>query len=239
MQRVLVTRPEPGASRTAARLKVLGFVPVVLPLTRIEPVPPADWPAPSKVGAVAIASANAVRHAPAGRLRGIAHLPTYAVGEKTGAAAREAGLAVADAGAGDAESLVQRIAAAMKGGTCVLILCGRVRRDGLEEGLLQAGFAVELVETYDTLPLSPSQTDIDAVLERAPVEAVLFYSAFAAAEFARLIARTSTAGPFDGARYFAISERVAERLPETVQNRVHIAREPTEEAVLSMLAEGM
>ena len=31
-KRVLVTRPEPGASQTARRLQELGFVPVKLPL---------------------------------------------------------------------------------------------------------------------------------------------------------------------------------------------------------------
>ena len=35
MKRVLVTRPEPGASRTAARLEADGFAPIVLPLTEI------------------------------------------------------------------------------------------------------------------------------------------------------------------------------------------------------------
>ena len=40
-QRVLVTRPEPGASRTATRLRAAGHVPVVLPLSEVRPAPPA------------------------------------------------------------------------------------------------------------------------------------------------------------------------------------------------------
>ncbi|TJX45058.1 MAG: uroporphyrinogen-III synthase, partial [Mesorhizobium sp.] len=33
MLRVLVTRPEPGASRTARKLEEMGFEPLLLPLT--------------------------------------------------------------------------------------------------------------------------------------------------------------------------------------------------------------
>jgi uroporphyrinogen-III synthase len=47
-RRILVTRSEPGASETAARLRAAGFEPIVEPLFAITPVdaelpcPPAD-----------------------------------------------------------------------------------------------------------------------------------------------------------------------------------------------------
>ncbi|RVD11473.1 uroporphyrinogen-III synthase, partial [Mesorhizobium sp. M7A.F.Ca.ET.027.02.1.1] len=41
MLRVLVTRPEPGASRTAHRLEEAGFQPVLLPLTETKALPAA------------------------------------------------------------------------------------------------------------------------------------------------------------------------------------------------------
>ncbi|WP_163265476.1 uroporphyrinogen-III synthase [Chelativorans alearense] len=238
MRCVLVTRPEPGASRTAARLKALGFAPVVLPLTKIEPLRPSAPPAAGQSNAVAISSANAVRHAPADLLRKIADLPTYAVGERTGAAAREAGLTVTDAGAGDAEKLVQRIAGGVEPGGRVLVLAGRVRRGTLERGLSEAGFAVEVVETYDTLPLPPSPGEIDAAFGSAPIDAVLFYSAAAAEAFGRLV-EPAAAGLSEGAVFIAISARVAERLPAASRGRVSIAAEPTEEAMFSLIEAGM
>ncbi|TIX52492.1 MAG: uroporphyrinogen-III synthase, partial [Mesorhizobium sp.] len=39
MVRVLVTRPEPGASRTAQRLLDQGFQPILLPLTETVALP--------------------------------------------------------------------------------------------------------------------------------------------------------------------------------------------------------
>src|SRR5580658_8920465 len=36
---VLITRPQPGASETAARVASLGFLPIIAPVIRIEPTP--------------------------------------------------------------------------------------------------------------------------------------------------------------------------------------------------------
>src|SRR5690606_28895296 len=153
----------------------------------------------SEAGAVAITSPNAVRHAEPDFLRRIANLPVFAVGEKTGSLARQAGLAVVDAGAGDARRLVQRITDQMPRGTGVLILCGRVRRSVLEDGLAQAGLRPLPVEIYDTLARVPSQGELDAILEGGLVDAALFYSANAAQEFARLLERLPRGEPFTDA----------------------------------------
>ena len=56
--RVLVTRPEPGASRTAARLSALGHEAVVVPLFAARRL---AWEMPEAFGAVAFTSANGVR----------------------------------------------------------------------------------------------------------------------------------------------------------------------------------
>ena len=62
--RVLVTRPEPGASRTAVKLRAMGFEPVLLPLSETKPLAIPRDPIPESAVAVAITSANAIRHAP-------------------------------------------------------------------------------------------------------------------------------------------------------------------------------
>lgn len=235
MRRILVTRPKPSAERTAAELGKRGFEPLVLPLTRTIAISPdthlLEW---NDFGAVAITSANAVRHAPSPFLAQIARLPVYAVGERTGEAARAGGLNVVDMEAGDAAALVRRIGAAITPGERILVLCGRVRRDTVERGLAQAGFGVSLVETYDTLSLSLSDRDVLQALGEKPVDAVLVYSSLAAEAFKQLSEREALVGLFRQAARFAISERVAQHLPETAS--VYIAKKPTEEAILSLLA---
>ncbi|TIW37543.1 MAG: uroporphyrinogen-III synthase, partial [Mesorhizobium sp.] len=87
MVRVLVTRPEPGASRTAQRLLDQGFQPILLPLTETVALPvDADGVANNAV-AVAVTSANAVRHAPKEIIAALAGLPCHAVGKRTAEAA--------------------------------------------------------------------------------------------------------------------------------------------------------
>ena len=84
--KLLILRPEPGASETAARAKAIGLEPVVAPLFEIIGVagPPVE---PGRFEAVLLTSANGARHAPAG----LTVLPCFAVGERTAAAARSAG----------------------------------------------------------------------------------------------------------------------------------------------------
>lgn len=107
MRRVLVLRPEPGASATVARALELGLDAVPIPLFEVDPV---EWdaPDPGKFDGLLLTSANAVRHGGAqlSKLRG---LPVYAVGEATAEAAREAGFDIAATGDGGIDRLLQSL----------------------------------------------------------------------------------------------------------------------------------
>lgn len=100
---LLVLRPEPGASATAARARALGLSPIVAPLFEIVPMA-WDTPDPARFEAIAMTSANAARHAGAA-LAQYAHLPLFAVGEATAEAARKAGFTCVTAGDADAAAL--------------------------------------------------------------------------------------------------------------------------------------
>src|SRR5450755_3888430 len=56
---VLITRPEPGASETAARVSAMGLTPIIAPFLEIRPVP-VRLPPPQSIAAVLFASGNAV-----------------------------------------------------------------------------------------------------------------------------------------------------------------------------------
>src|SRR5262245_13133093 len=100
--RVLVTRPEPGASRTARRLAEQGFEPVVLPLTEIRALPSDHFPDAANVDAVAVTSANAIRHAPRPLISTLAGKPVFAIGGETARAVKNAGFATVFEGRGNA-----------------------------------------------------------------------------------------------------------------------------------------
>lgn len=132
---VLVTRPQPEAARTAARLTALGHDVVLAPLLITAAV---DWELPEVLPeAVAFTSAAAVRLA-GPQLATLRHLPVFVVGAATAQAARDAGFAVpgqialaskhadpVNATPGTAAALLERIGGSGLGR--VLYLAGRDR----------------------------------------------------------------------------------------------------------------
>ncbi|MET3597002.1 MULTISPECIES: uroporphyrinogen-III synthase [Mesorhizobium] len=234
MVRVLVTRPEPGASRTARRLEAQGFQPIVLPLTETVALPVEASVFPAAV-AVAITSANAVRHAPKALIAALAALPCHAVGKRTADACRAAGFTSVSEGPGNAEALAGAIADEFAGKEMVY-LCGRVRLPVFEERLAAAGIRFHAVETYDTARLACSDEEIVARLSTKPVDAVLLYSAKAAEALSPLIRRPALRGLFENAEFLALSARVAKALAEVGGQKVRIASQPDEDALLALLS---
>ncbi len=96
--RIIVLRPQPGATATAQALRANGHDPLVTPLFAIEPVAwtPAD---PQAYDALLVGSANVFRHGgPA--LADLKGLPVYAVGGKTARMASDLGFRVRGQGTG-------------------------------------------------------------------------------------------------------------------------------------------
>jgi uroporphyrinogen-III synthase len=122
MRRILVLRPEPGATATVGRARDLGLDAVAVPLFEVEPV---RWTAPDggRFDALLLTSANAVRHGGEG-LQLYRHLPVYAVGEATARAAGEAGFTIAFVG----DSNVDRLLDAIPPDLELLHLCGQHRK---------------------------------------------------------------------------------------------------------------
>ncbi|QAY76914.1 uroporphyrinogen-III synthase [Sphingosinicella sp. BN140058] len=116
MTRLLILRPEPGASETAERAVSMGMEPIVAPLFQVRPV---AWALPEgSFDALLLTSANAARHGGP-----LPNLPTYTVGDATAAAAREAGAVKVVTGPSD--GLAALALAAGDGCDRVLHLCGR------------------------------------------------------------------------------------------------------------------
>ncbi len=154
--RVLVVRPEPGASATAARVRALGHEAMPLPLLATEAL---DWRPPDQPpAAVIITSAAAVRHAgpAAAALHG---LPLHCVGEATARAARAAGWARVETGPGTMQGLIDQLAAAAP--PALLHLAGEDRT----EVTIPAGLTIITRTVYRArlLPL-PMLLPVDAML---------------------------------------------------------------------------
>lgn len=161
---VLVLRPEPGASRTAALLAGLGLEPILYPLFAVEPL---AWELPrhGRFDALLLTSANAVRHAGAG-LEAIHRLPCYCVGKATAKAARDAGFADVRVGGGDAATTIPLLV--RDGRSAVLHPCGEDVRpfDAL-------GLSVERLPVYRSAAIGDGAS-LDALTRaRSPAVAMV------------------------------------------------------------------
>lgn len=222
--KVWVTRAQPGAARTAARLTALGHDPLVAPLLAVRPLPGADL-ALDGVAALAFTSANGVSRfagtQPAGR-----DLPVFAVGDATAEAARAAGFAQVRSAAGDVGALAALLARERPGGP-VLHPGAREPAGDLPGALHAAGVSVRAVAVYETtaLDLAP-----DAAEAWPSLEVVLLHSPRAACAFLQAAQGRST-GDLLAA---CLSEAVAAPLRGCVA-RVRTAAEPREAALLALL----
>lgn len=230
--RILVTRPEPGASATAARLSGLGHEAVCMPLSQTSAL---HVPSISLDGVVAVVvtSANAVRHTPGTLLETLIGLPWLAVGSTTARVVADKGVKDITDVDGDANALALATVERFGAGARILYLCGRVRVPDFEQMLRASGLTVEIAESYDISEISYDDADVVRLMGQGRVDAALVYSAKSADSLVRLIARKA-AQPLYNARLVAISHRAAAPLL-AAGYAAQVSASPNEAGMLSLL----
>lgn len=229
-----MTRPQPAADATAGRLAAAGFRPLLLPLTEIAPLAheAASFP---DCDAVAITSANAIRHAGREFLRMLADRPLHAVGERSADAARQAGFRKVLAGkAGNADALAAHILAQPKRPRNVLYLAGRPRTGRLEAVLEAAGIGVDVVEVYAAEPIPYERVVFETMLLQQGALSVLIYSAHAARVLVQQAKAHGVVISGSDIRFCAISDAAAAPL-EALNGSVVVAKSPDEDALFDLL----
>lgn len=206
MRPVVVLRPEPGASRTAARAEALGLDVRVLPLFAVVPI---EWsaPNPSDFDGIVLTSANAVRHG-GEQLEELKALPVHAVGEATAALARAAGFTIASVGSGGSRDM------ALPEGKRLLHLTGR-------DHIATAGHAIAVYEARK-IEAPPGLAGLDGCV-------ALVHSPRAGSRFAELVDRRRRI-------MIAAISPAAATAAGTGWERVHAAPMPSEAALLALAA---
>ncbi|HEY3814434.1 MAG TPA: uroporphyrinogen-III synthase [Caulobacteraceae bacterium] len=212
--RVWVTRTQPGADATAARLRDLGHQPIVSPVLevrRLKTTIDLDG-----VDALAFTSRNGVEAFSVLTNDGRA-LPVFAVGQATADAARACGFANVRSANGDVEALAALIASERPG----VVLHPTAREPAGELG-------VRSVAVYETVPVEPT----DALARLKSIDAVLVHSPLAARRLAALVA-PAQASP----QFLCISQAAAAPLRAAGHEKVRSAPFPDEAALLKLLDE--
>ncbi|KAB2698418.1 uroporphyrinogen-III synthase [Brucella haematophila] len=230
-RRVLLTRPEPAALLTAAKLTDAGFEPVLLPLSRT--VSMAFSLPDTRFDALTVTSANAFRHA--GHALPQRDMPLFAVGEGTARGAREAGFTDVVDGGGDAVRLAETMRKVLPQGARILYLAGRVRQPIFEERVSASGLDMTVCDVYDIETIDYSRDELQRRLGTQPLAAVMLYSGVAAEEFTAAMGRI--APPFtEKTRFLCISARVAAKLPAEWQANALIAEQPDEKGLFRLFS---
>lgn len=220
MLRVAVTRAQPEAERTAARVRALGHEAIVAPLLTI--VPCGYDTNTNGAQAIIFTSTNGVRAFP--DARGARERLVLTVGDTTASAAREAGFIDVRSANGDVNALVELAKRALDPGNGKLIHISGDHVAGDVSGKLRAaGFSVDWRLAYASVAAMALP---DAL--REPLDVVLFHSTRAAETFAALGApnvETLTAG--------CLSATIAEAAAKSSWKRIVTAPHPREDDLLA------
>lgn len=227
--RVLVSRAPADGERTAERLASHGHTALLAPVTVIEPT---GAPAPREPwDAAVLTSAHAVP-----MLAGLARpdVSVFTVGERTAAAAREAGLARVEAAGGDAASLARLAAARVARPAALLHATAPDRKAEPGASLAAAGFRVLVWECYAARPVSRLSEPIVAAMRARQFDVALHFSRRSAELLVGLAGREGLVPILREVPHFCLSADVAEALA-AIGARTLVAPEPTERSLIALL----
>jgi len=227
---VLITRPEPGASETAARVAAMGLTPLVAPLLEIRPIP-VRLPA-GRIATILMASGNAADPLPPS----CHHLPVLTVGWATALRAKQAGFKNVTSADGDAVTLAALVRARLEPSAGTLLLAsGRRQSLGFAAELRASGYRVARRVVYAAKPVAQLPEAARAALLNDQTSAVLFFSAETARTFMRLV---RVAGLLDTLRRLdaiTIGAPAGVALKGEYWARVRVAGKPTQDEMLALL----
>ena len=233
--RLLVTRPEPDATRTAETLRARRHEVLVAPLLAMLPIAPQIT---GPYDAVLMTSASAARALAAHpRANELARLPCLTVGNRTAEAARAAGFTHVQSADGALDDLA-RLAVAKKPRSARLIyLAGEDRAGDLAGELGRHGIAVDTVVIYRALAAEKLPAHLTEALKRGGLDGALHYSRRSVATLLALARHSGAVTALTDIIHYCLSVEVAVPLREAGATRTKIAARPEEASLLALIQE--
>jgi uroporphyrinogen-III synthase len=239
--RVLITRPESRAGKTAAKLVELGHEVERLPLfTPVHDRAAVEAAVATPHSAIAVTSAEAVR--------GLADLgpalaphldtPVFAIGKATAHAARAAGfsdVAASVGGGAELAALVLDNLGSDRPPLPILYLAGEKRMGRFERQLAENDIEIVVAETYRMERIAYSLEEQQARLVQTKADAVFFFSREAANAFFDLDIFRQSHEAIRKTLFLCLSRNIAEAVPEELRNSAVVSDNPDEDELIDLL----
>ena len=232
MTRMLVTRPEPDAQSSLARLRALDIAALAAPLMERVTLN-VSLPHAEGFAALVLTSANAVRTlVDRGVVADYAHLPVLAVGDRTAREAEAAGFVRVSIAAGSLGDLVNAIGlSGLKGP--LFYPTGKHQSADLAKALAPSGVMVVAAKIYNMVAIDALPAAVLEGLAGGDIDAVLVYSRRTAEIF------VERAQALDRAQrqrlgMLCLSDAVAQPLLDAHFTRISLADRPDEEAMMAL-----
>jgi uroporphyrinogen-III synthase len=231
---ILVTRPEPGASRTVAALADMGLTVLSCPLFTIIPSEAAR--PTGKFAALLVTSG----HGAAGLTPAVAdlpaNLPVFAVGDRTADAMTANGFSNVTSASGDQKALARLVLARLSPRYRVLLATGEDHKDGLAAAFADAGHEIALWIRYRAVAVTDLPAAAEAAVKAGSISKVLHYSRRASETFVALVEKAGLGPAVQPLLHVALSADVAEPLAAAGFGQVTVASQPDEAHMLTLAA---
>ncbi len=234
--RLIVTRPEPEASRTARALIRLGHEAILSPMLTIVHDPKAAI-AGRDYQAIVVTSTNAVRalvarsDAAVGRSR-----PLYAVGDRTALEAKRSGFATARSAGGALDDLLRLLKSELAPADGPLLYAaGSDQAGDLTGAMRSSGFDIETAIVYRAEPAKRLSGVAEDALRSDTADGVLLFSQRSAEAFARGVQVAGLVPLKAGVTLYCLSDAVAEPLSGLTKGSVVVAPAPNQISLIAQI----
>jgi len=230
---IVITRPKEDSLQLIERLIKLGHTVTHLPVIKVVRLET------KKINfqnykAVIFTSANAVKFLNIDKFD--SKIKCYCVGKTTESAARRVGFVNTYSSEGTVDSLIELIirTSETKSGKLLYLSSEFISKD-LDIDLINAGFSVERISNYTTLPIEEiDETTLDLLKKKSP-DVIFIYSSKSAKNLFNLINKYSLLNVVTQSNLMCISEKVLLVLKQVKWKKVFIFSPGEEEFLLNKI----
>ena len=230
---IVITRPKEDSSQLIKKLRNLGHLITHLPVIKIEKLQTKKINL-ENYKAVIFTSSNAIRFMNIEKFD--LKIKCFCVGSATELTAKQAGFINTYSSEGTVDSLIELIIRTLdnKSGKLLYLSSEFISKD-LDQDLISAGYLVDRISNYTSLPVKDIDKRTLIFLEKNPPDVIFVYSSMSAKNLFNLINKYSLLNVVTQSNLMCISEKVLSVLKQIKWKKVFVFSPGEEEFLLKKI----